>query len=88
MHKAMQVTLALQQKWESARRILGDRYRETMAQFGEVITAVAKARDLDILPATLQMIGESPDLESMGILYLVADAVELIDPTPQGVTNG
>ncbi|WP_306600734.1 hypothetical protein [Geothrix sp. 21YS21S-2] len=88
MHEALQVSQALLDKRDSARLILGDSYREIMAEYGEVITAVSKDRGLNIIAATYQMIGESPDLESTGILYLVAAAVELIAPSPSEVANG
>ena len=88
MCKAHQMPQALLEKREAVRLLLGLDFHEIMAEYGEIITRVATARKIDIVSASFQMIGESPELDSMGILYLVVAAVELIDPSPSEVANG
>jgi len=80
-----QVRLAarLYEMRDTAKRFSGDRWPKTFATFGGYVQAAMKKWNLDTIPAAMRLVGElqknAPGSE-MTQMYLVAAAVELIEP--------
>ena len=66
---------------DTVRRFLGPEYAERMRGYETVIRAVAEQRGIALLAAA-QVIVQEADLESFAAVFVLAAAVELVEPTP------
>jgi len=66
---------------DAVRRSLGTKYAEKMRSYETVIRAVASQREIDELAAATAIVKEAK-LDGFAALFVLAAAVELVEPTP------
>lgn len=76
----VQMTAKLYDARDTAKRLLGHRYSETMVKFGAAIASVAKGKGIEPLAAMTLIARTAMDEgNSMAALYVMAACVELVE---------
>lgn len=65
---------------DTARRLLGDKYKSHMAELGKILTMTAARDKKDPLAVAIE-ISKKRELIGMDLLLVMAAAVELTEPT-------
>lgn len=79
VHAAV-ITAQLRECRDIARGILGDRYRDKMAELGAIISAAAQQEGDSILGAVTR-IGRSGELNALATTFMLAAAAEMLEPS-------
>jgi hypothetical protein len=83
MIEQIKLAAKLYEARDSARFIHGDNFPAKVAEFRPHIEKVMKAKNLDTLKATMDLVKTLQDLDAPGALQLIilATGVEMIEPT-------
>lgn len=77
----VQMAAKLYEIRDTAKRLLGDRYKPEMAELGKILKMTAD-RDKKEPLAVATEVCKKKDLQGMDMMLIMAAAVELAEPTP------
>lgn len=77
--RAVRMAARMYEMRDTARRLLGDKYKDRMAEYAPIIQRVADNRKCSVLQAGGMMASESGD--GMMTVMIVAAMVEMIEPS-------
>ena len=79
---AVQMTAKLYKARDTARALLGERFAEKMHEYGDLIQQVAKAKNIELIPAMTAIAKVAvDDGYPYAAMFTMAACVELIEPT-------
>lgn len=77
-----ELTARLQQMRSEAKKLLGPRYQGHMKMLGDVLNRAAERENTDTMNAAVRMC-KSRDLTGRAMIFTMAAAVELLEPSKQ-----
>lgn len=77
----VQIAAQLYDMRDKARRLLGDKYKPHMHELGQILRMTARKEGRSELEAAIDVC-KKRELIGMDLLFIMAAAVELTEPTP------